>query len=37
MQNVRRALRSSGGGDEAAEAFGVEGRNGDLASVLAVT
>ena len=29
--------RSSGGGNEAAEAFGVEGRIGDSASVQAVT
>jgi hypothetical protein len=29
--------RSSSGGNEAAEAFGVEGRIGDLASVQAVT
>jgi len=29
--------RSSGGGNEAAEAFGVEGRIGDLASAQAVT
>jgi hypothetical protein len=29
--------RSSGGGNEAVEAFGVEGRLGDLAKVQAVT
>src|SRR5271167_3459784 len=29
--------RSSGGGNEAAEAFGAEGRNGDLVSMQAVT
>ena len=33
----RKGGQSSGGGNEAAEAFGVEGRIGDLASVQAVT